>query len=553
MIIGLLILTAALVKTGVVDLVGRRILRHTGKHPTLLLFVIMFASATLGSFMSNTASTAFFVPIVFGLARRAQISPSKLLMPLAFSSILSSSVTLISTSTNLVVSGIMTRYNLPPMGMFEMAPVGIPIALGGILYMLTIGQRLIPARSNPDDLQEEFGVRAYLTEIVILPNSRLIGKTLAQSNLGESLDLQVLRIVRDKTMYVAARPRTVLAEDDVLLVEGKREDILKIKDTAGIEIKADTKLSEKELGGEDTTLVEAAVLPGSRLIARTLQNFRFRERYDVNVLGINRHGKNLTRQMSRVPLRLGDVLLLQGNKRNIADLGEGNVVQILGEVSQERPNIKMARRAILIFVGALAIATFNFFGLSLTLAVMLGAFLVFVTKCITPNEAYREIEWRAVFLIGCMLALGVAMDQTGTAKYLSQLITGWTREWGPNALLSGFFILTVALTQPMSNQAAAILVLPIAIESAVHLGLNPRTFAMMVAVAASCSYLTPLEPSCLMVYGPGRYKFADFLKVGGLLTVLIYVLAISLVPRVWPLQLAPISHDTDGITIPEKR
>ena len=223
------------------------------------------------------------------------------------------------------------------------------------------------------------------------------------------------------------------------------------------------------------------------------------------------------------------------------------------EVSQERPNIKMARRAILIFVGALAIATFNFFGLSLTLAVMLGAFLVFVTKCITPNEAYREIEWRAVFLIGCMLALGVAMDQTGTAKYLSQLITGWTREWGPNALLSGFFILTVALTQPMSNQAAAIVVLPIAIESAVHLGLNPRTFAMMVAVAASCSYLTPLEPSCLMVYGPGRYKFADFLKVGGLLTVLIYALAISLVPRVWPLQLAPISHDADGITIPEKR
>jgi di/tricarboxylate transporter len=168
---------------------------------------------------------------------------------------------------------------------------------------------------------------------------------------------------------------------------------------------------------------------------------------------------------------------------------------------------------------------------------MLGAFLVFVTRCISPSEAYASIEWKAVFLIGCMLSLGIAMDQTGTSRYLSEKIVNITAGLGTLGLLGGFFLLTVLLTQPMSNQAAAIVVLPIAIETANQAGLNPRTFAMMVAVAASCSYLTPLEPACLMVYGPGRYQFRDFLKVGGLLTLVIFGLALWLVPRVWPLRM----------------
>lgn len=535
MVIGLLILTATLLRTGVVDWVGRFILKWTGTNPTRLVVVIMIASAFLSVFMSNTASTAFFVPIVFGIATRAKVSPSKLLMPLAFASILTSSVSLISTSTNLVVSGLMTNYGLSPISMFEMAPVGVPIALVGMIYMLTIGRKLIPARSDPDDLQTEFGIRTYLTEILVLPGSPLIGKTLAESKLGESLDLQVLRVLRDKTNYLNATPYTVLAEKDVLLVQGNREDILKVKDATGVDIKSDVKLSDRDLQSDSVSLVEASILPNSRLIGRTLKNYRFRDRFDVHVLGINRHGKNLTRKMSRIPLRMGDVLLIQGDKRSVAKLEKDQSVTILREVTEDRPNIAKAPIAALIFAGALAIATFKIFGITPVLAVMLGSLMAFLTKCITPTEAYREIEWKAVFLIGCMLGLGVAMDQTGTARYLSHLIVDHTREWGSTALLTGFFLLTVFLTQPMSNQAAAIVVLPIAIESANQLGLNPRTFAMMVAVAASCSYLTPLEPACLMVYGPGRYKFSDFMKVGSLLTVLIYVVAILLVPRIWPL------------------
>jgi di/tricarboxylate transporter len=206
-------------------------------------------------------------------------------------------------------------------------------------------------------------------------------------------------------------------------------------------------------------------------------------------------------------------------------------------VDRKAPNLKRAPIAIIIFIAALVFATFKVFGMNLPTAVMLGAFLVFVTKCISPDDAYREVEWKALILVASMLALGMAMQETGAARFLAKGLTNLTGDLSPRALLTAFFVLTVVLTQPMSNQAAAVVVFPVAIETALNLGLNPRTFAMMIAVAASCSYLTPLEPSCLMVYGPGRYKFADFLKVGSVLTILIYLVAIFLVPHFWPVHL----------------
>ena len=537
-ILGLLILTAALLRTGVMDIVSRVILKHTGENPIHLAAVVMCTAAGLSAFISNTAATAFFVPLVIGIAQRAKISPSKLLMPLAFSSILSSSVTLISTSTNLVVSGLMTQAQLRPMGMFELAPVGIPIAIIGLLYMFFIGRRLIPNRAPETDLMGEFGMRPYLSELVILPSSTYIGKTLAAANLRQDLDVNVIQIVRNKKEVLLPKPDLVLAAGDVLLVEGKTEQLLKIKDTAGIDIKADVKLTGPTPEAKGVSLVEVILMPKSPLIGRTLKGYRFRERYGLQVLGLNRHGENIRRKLSQVPLRMGDVLLLQGPPEHITSLQDQNVVKILNAVSEERPNRKRARRAIVIFVGVLALGSIKVGDvqlISFPLAMILGSVLVFLTKCITPEEAYREVEWKAVILIGSMLALGVAMQETGTAAYLAKLITSFASQFSPIWLLTGFFVLTVLLTQPMSNQAAAAVILPVAIQTAVQLGLNPRTFAMMIAVAASCSYLTPLEPSCLMVYGPGRYRFIDFLKVGSLLTVIIYGIAILLVPRVWPL------------------
>ena len=535
MILGLFILTAALLHTGVMEITGRAILQYTGNETNRILRVITIASASLGAFISNTASTAFFVPIVIGLAKRAQISASKLLLPLAFSSILTSSVTLISTSTNIVISGVMTEYGLPPMGMFELAPVGIPIAIVGILYMLTLGQRLIPDHSRPDDLSD-LGKRLYLTEIVILPNSSLVGKTLSDAKLGRDQDMKILRLMRGKNRYLIPHATRELQEGDILLVEGSRDEIVKITDRTDIDIKGDLKLSDPAVQAEEIRLIEVILLPRSPLLGQTLRGYRFRERYGLQVLALYRHGETIRSKISQIPLRVGDVLLIQSHQTNIANitaLEDENIFHVLSALEEDRPATKRAPLAIGIFVAVLAAATLNL--LSLPLAVLLGALLVFLTGCITPQKAYQEVEWRALILIACMLAVGGAMEHTGTANYLADQLVTLVGDTSPLWLLSGFFILTVILTQPMSNQAAAIVIVPIAIQTAQELGLNPRTFAMMIAIAASTSYLTPLEPSCLLVYGPGGYQFRDFLRVGSLLTVLIYIIAIVMVPMVWPL------------------
>ncbi|HSH39531.1 MAG TPA: SLC13 family permease [Chthoniobacterales bacterium] len=533
MILGLLIMTAALMRTGVMDLVGRWIVTHAGDSAQRLQTVVMTGAAGLSAFMSNTAATAFFVPITFGIGKRAKISPSKLLMPLAFATILAGSITLIGTSTNLVVSGLLTQYKLAPMGMFELAPVGIPITLAGLVYMMTLGRRMVPDRFRPEEIGGSAqSMRAYLTEVLVQPDSPLIGKTIAQSGLGRDLDLTALRIVRNKTQSIPARAETVIEDRDVILVQGASEDILKVKDVAGIDIKADVKLADPELEDKDTGIVEMIILPGSPLIGRTLKGQRFREHYGLQVLGVNRHGQMTHRKVSVLPLHLGDVLFVQGPLAKIEEAADDPTFRLLGELSTKRPNTKRAPLAIAIFVGTLALATVEV--LSLPVAMMLGALLVLATRCITPNEAYCDVEWKAIILIGSMLALGVAMESTGGAAYLSGLIVNSVGS-NPLLLLSGFFFLTVFLTQPMSNQAAAIVVLPIALQTAYHLNLNPRPFGMMIAFAASCSFITPLEPACIMVYGAGRYRFADFLKVGTLLTVIIFVIVIVLVPIVWPL------------------
>jgi di/tricarboxylate transporter len=484
--------------------------------------------------MSNTAATAFFVPIVIGVANRAKVSPSGLLLPLAFASILSSSVTLISTSTNLVVSGLMVSAGLPAMGMFELAPVGLPITIVGLLYMFFVGRRLIPDRGNPAELIESFGVRPFLTEVLILPDSPLVNKTLEESNLGSDLDLTVLQVVRNGKDYLLPADAGALRENDLLIVEGAREEVLKIKDISGIEIKGDVALSDPNLHGDDTALVEAILLPRSSLIGRTLKKARFRERYGLQVLAMNRHGKNVIRKISQIPLQMGDVLLLQGHKSALAALRDYPAFRILGPVEETRLDRRRALIAGLIFAGSLVLGILKI--VPLPAAVLLGAFATLLSGCIAPEDAYRELEWKVVILVASMLSLGAAMETTGTDKYLAGLLVHVAHGIGPLGLLAGFFLLTVALTQPMSNQAAAAVLLPVAVETADQLALNPRAFAMTIAIAASCSYLTPLEPSCLLVYGPGRYRFTDFLRVGAGLTVMIFIIVLILVPRVWPLK-----------------
>ncbi len=543
MILGLLIMSAGLIQTGVVEAVGRRVFEFAGNNGAIFLPAIMVSVSTVSAFMSNTAATAFFVPLVIGYAAKVGVSPSKFLLPVAFASILTSSVTLISTSTNLIISDLLTRYEQPPMGMFELAPVGLPIAILGILYVWLLGVRLIPEREN-QKAEEKIGERRYQADVVVVDGGPLIGKSLKEVKLTRDAGFKVVKLVRGgETIRGSKRIAEIeLEADDELFIECKRADLLQIKDMKGLRFKADAKDAAPdaadEAGGdkgeekEEPTVVEGVLLPRSPLIGQSLRSLAFKERYGLQVLALHRSGR-VPQSISSARLRMGDVLLLQGMPESVKGLERGNLFNIFGGVEEERLNRSRAPLAAIIFFFAIIAATFNL--ASLPVAVLGGAFAMLVTRCLSPEEAYRQIEWKVLILIGSLLSLGAAMETSGAGKFLAEELISLVGADSRYALLSCFFLLTVALTQPMSNQAAALVVLPIAMQTAMQIGADPRAFAMMVAVAASCSYLTPLEPSCLMVYGPGKYRFSDFFFVGAPLTLLIFGLAIVLVPFWWPL------------------
>ncbi len=546
---GLFVLTGGLVKTGIVDLIGRRLYRVAGDNEFLLTTLIMIVAAVAASVLKNTTTTAMFVPVVLGLATRAKISPSKLLMPLAFGAILGGSCTLIGTSTNLAVSSALQRYQndptlsayyeqLQPFSMFELTTVGVVMVAVGLIYMLFIGIRLLPNRGGEDSLTEQYHIREYVSEVLVLPDSHLVGKTLGEANINLELDLTVLGIIRNEEQRIAPRPNERIEDGDLLIVAGKLANILNIKSEAGLEIKADFKLNDQDLQGGDVELLEIMVMRDSRLVGQTLKTADFRQNYDLTVLAVNRHGENFLEKISSVKLRFGDVLLVQGKRRSIEpSVSEGEFL-LLEDVSTS--SLRTGKRgwamaAFGLFLALSLSKVVTGFEVPLAIAVLLGVLLLLATQTVRYAELYSLIDFRLLVLIACMMSFGIAMEKTGTDKYLADLIVLYFEQYGAVAVLAGFFLLTVGLTQPMSNQAAALVVLPVAIKTAVALGLNPRTFAVAVTYAASFSFITPLEPACVLVYTPGRYKFMDFVKVGTILTVVVFIVAIMLVPVFWKL------------------
>jgi di/tricarboxylate transporter len=531
-IAGLFILTGGLARTGVIDLVGRRLHRTAGESEFRITALIMFAAAFCAAVMKNTTTTAMFLPVVLGIAARRHISPSKLLMPLAFGAILGGTCTLIGTSTNLAVSGALPRYGIQPFTMFELTRVGVVIVGVGMLYMLLLGLRFLPRRKAAESLTEQYHVRHYMTEVIVLDDSPLIGKSLAEARIGDELDLTVLGILRGDVQRIAPNPGARIKADDLLLVQGRVEDILKVKAEAGIEIKPDFTLHDSVLESKEADLVEAMVPRGSDFIGRTLKRLDLRKRYGVVVLAIDRHGVDLLSKISRVRLRFGDVLLIQGNRDQVERLVADGHILLLEEISEKHPRPEKRRWAVMAF------AVFLFFSLThlvpLSIAVLIGVMILLATQSVRMAEVYEMIDWRLLILIACMMSFGVAMETTRADQYLADLIVRATGHYGPLAVLAGFFLMTVALTQPMSNQAAALVMLPISVKTALALGLNPRTFAVTVTYAASCSFLTPLEPACVLVYTPGHYRFVDFIKVGSLLTIAVFAIVIWLVPVLWP-------------------
>jgi di/tricarboxylate transporter len=534
-LISLFVLTAGVVRTGVVERVGLWLTSTTGRRPAVLTRVILGAAAAVSSVLSNTVTTGIFLPIMIGVARRASVALSRVLMPLAFASILAGSVTLIGTSTNLVISSQLPRFGLAPIGFLELAPVGVVITVVGLLYLFFLAPRLVPDRGERE-MTDRYDLRQYLSEALIQPGSRLAGKSLAESQLGSAMNLNVVGIVRADQRTLAPGPYATLQENDILIIEGRAEDILSVKDAGGIEIRADVKpaLSDGDLQSERIRMQEAMVLPRSDLVGKTLKESLFRERTGLTVLAIHSAGgPDRIEKLSGIELKESDVLLLQGSVEALERVRAGDDLLLLEDVSAHHPRRRRGRWAAAIFVGAVALGVTGI--LPLALAFIAGGVALVLARCMTTQEAYESVDWRLMVMIGSMIAFGLAMEKTGTAAFLSDVLVRHVSGLGGTAMLAAFFAFTVLLTQPMSNQAAALVVLPIAIQTANQLGWNPRSFVMCVTFAASCSFLTPLEPSCVLVYGPGRYRFFDFARVGLPLTALVFIASMWLIPIFWPL------------------
>lgn len=526
------IVGGAMQESGVLDLVGGRLVRLLPRGEFWLVTGLMLVSAVLSAFMNNTSVAAMLVPLVLGVARKARVSPSRLLIPVAFASILGGTCTLIGTSTNLAVNAYMVNQGqLAPMGLFETTPPALVLVVAGILFMAFVGRFLLP-KAGVEDLADEFGVRGYLSEIVVLPGSSLLGQRVHDSDLAR-MEFRVVKIVRDGRGFVPDEA-TTLEADDVLLVSGNVVNLMKVKTTKGIEIRPELKLGEAELKKAGVDLAEVVVSPRSSLIGRSLREARFQQEFGLTVLAIYREGLTLWDRISRIPLEVGDLLLVQGRPGSLENVRRRRDLAVLADRGTMNPHGQRPFLTLGIF--AVAVICGGFAWLQLSTAFLLSALALVLTGCIRPVRIYDHVEWRLLILIGSMMAFGVAMQKTGAAQMLADWVVTGIGPWGPEAVLAGFCVLTILLTQPMSNAAAALVILPVALESAVELGVNPRSFAVAIMLSASFSVATPLEPACVLVYGPGKYRFADFVKPGLPLTFLLLLLLLLLLPDWWPLR-----------------
>ena len=560
------VINGALLEGRVIDLVSAWLLRVAGGSVNKLQLTTMSVVGGLSGFMNNTAVTSLFIGPTMSIARKLKISPSKLLMPVCFASILGGTCTLIGTSTNVAVSGELAKQyktdldewkanggtdwngdgtidsadylqyaeanNLKiykPLGLFEITPVGLLIMGVGIAYLMFFGRRLLP--DYPDEsLAEGFNIREYHSEIVVMPGSRLIGQRVFESSLAE-MEFRIVKVLRKKRSFVP-NTRSVIEEGDVLLVSGSMEDLMAVKDASGIEIHAETKLEDEALQTDDVKIAELLITPKSTLIRRTLKEANFRQRFGLAVLAIYRHGQSLGRKLGVIRLRAGDLLLVQGSEERLLSLEHGtnllrlDVTEAPSSDRRQKGFRALAFFAVAVIAGGLGLAP-------LPICFLSAAALTVATRCITMQKVYEVIDWRVLIVIGGMTAFGAAMRESGTAEWLAVVIQSVSEN--PRTVLAGFILLTMLLTQTMSNAAAALVVLPVAMQTAGTLGVSGQTFAIAVMLGASSSFIAPFEPACILVSGPGKYRFTDYLKAGLGLTLIMGFLVWLMVPLVWGL------------------
>jgi di/tricarboxylate transporter len=537
------IVSGGLFHTGVANVLGDRLLKLAGTQLQRLIGLLMATVGIMSGVMNNVGATAVLMPAVVSMSRKVRINPSLLLLPLAFGSLLGGMTTLIGTPPNILVSDALRQAGLEPFSLLDFAPVGITALVVGTAYMVLVGRRLLPDRSPAERLASAAGPEIDLVDLYRLDErlfrarvpygSPLIGKTLAQSGLRHDFELSVIGLERQGEASLGLSKDQLLRRGDVLLVEGLVDNLVWAEATGRLEVQPEVGVHDRDLQSEVIGVAEVLLSPHTRLAGRTLDEIDFREKYNLSVLAILRDGRPRRTGLADLPLRFGDTLLVQGPRQNFRILKREADFVVLGDAGEATVRASKAPLAAGLVLVMLVPVIAGW--LPIMAAALLSGILMVLTGCLTMDEAYQSIEWKAVFLVAGTLPLGIAMEKTGTAEYLASLVIGSLGSLGPMALLVGFYVMTNLLTQFMSNAASTVLIAPIAIGAARQVGGDPRTLLMAVAVAASAGFLTPVaHQSNVLVMGPGGYRFSDYFKIGLPLDLLLLIVVVVVLPLVWP-------------------
>lgn len=544
-IIGVFILTAALERTGVTQHLGVWLVRLGGYTEARMMPVLMLSAAMLSLFMNNIAAGAVLMPVAVAVARERKISPSRLMMPLAFGTLLGGMATLL-TSNNLLANATLRDQNLPGFNLLSFAPIGIPAVLVGTAYMFFVGRRWLPHRAPADwermmqagrgQLADIYGLSERWLQARVPTDSRLVGLTLREAGFGQELGVNVIAVLHENKSRLAPSPALRLQANDVLYLEARVEQIALLR-ARGLEVldipPTDTPRSMSEnLRAEDSGLFEIVPAPRSNALRKTLREIHFREKFGLNVVAIWREGKPRRVGVGDMPLQQGDALLALGPKRRAQLLQSEPDFIVLTATTEEGLRTSKARWVVSIMALALGLSAVGV--VPVAEAMLGGALAAVIVGALTMDEAYQAIEWRVVFLIAGMLSLGVAMTKTGAAAWLANGLVGALGAYSPLVVLGALMVITVGLTQIMTGQATIAILAPIALTAAQTLHSSPFTFVMGAALASSIAFLTPLgHPVNALVMGPGGYKVRDYVRVGAILSILVFVVCIVLLPIVY--------------------
>ena len=527
----MLVLGLGLRKTGLVSAIGAwaRTAPLGGKYSRM--FALCLICALLSPFLMTTAVVLVFLPVFVALAEQAREPASRYLMPLSFVSILGGTVTLMGTSTNLVVHGEAMRRGFDDLHMFSITPLGLICLAVGLLYLFTVGRVLLPRRIRPPDLSSKYDIRRFVTELHVPEDSPANGRSLAELKWGERYGVTVLDIERGEQEITAPHGDRHIRPGDVLYVQGSAERLLELARRQRLETPRERKEQGLDLAGGGR-LVEVLVAPGSSLVSRTLRDLNFAQRYDAAVLAIQHHGVTVTERLAEVSFRVGDLLLVHGTASALGRLVEDPGFVPVGEVKTQVGSRPRAGVAAGILVGVVLSASLGI--LDIMTAALTGVGLMVFTRCVRVEEIYAEVEWLVIFVLAGLIPLGVALETTGAAELLAHGVVTLTAPLGEVGLIAAFYLVTVLMTAIVSNAATAVMLTPVAILAATQAGVNPYALLIAVMFGASASFVTPFGyQTNVMIYGPGGYRFSDFLKVGGLLNLILLITASLLIPLFW--------------------